>query len=128
MSQENVEIVRRAFEAWDSGDLADALAPFDDGLVIHPIIGPDWHGHEGVLGMAADWIEGLADWSQTAQEFEDAGDRVVVQVHQTGIGEASGVPVESDYWYVFTFGGGKIVRWDMYANRAEALEAAGLSE
>jgi ketosteroid isomerase-like protein len=128
MSQANVEIVRRVFEAWDSGDLAGGLASFDDGLVIHPIIGPDWHGPEGVIGMAADWIEGLAEWSMTADEFEDAGDRVVVRVHQTGLGETSGVPVESDYWFAFTLSGGKIVRWDMYAKRAEALEAAGLSE
>src|ERR671918_2434281 len=92
MSQENVEIVRRFFAALERDQLQEGLAVFDEGVVVHPIIGPTWHGPEGVLGMAIDWTEGLADWSMTAEEFIDAGSRVVVRVHQTGRGEASGVP------------------------------------
>ena len=109
-------------------DIATSLAWFDEALVIHPIIGPDWHGPEGVLGMAADWIEGFAEWSMSAEEFTDAGDRVMVRVHQTGLGETSRVSVESDYWFVFTLSEGKIAILDMYIDRSHALEAAGLRE
>ncbi len=128
MSEENVELVKRMFSAWQDGDLNASLAFYDESLVIHPIIGPDWHGPEGVIGMAADWTEGFVEWSMTTEDFMDAGDQVVVHVHQLGVGEASGVSVESDYWFMFTVGAGKIVQLDMYADRAEALEAAGLSE
>jgi len=128
MSQENVEVVRRGHAAWERGDLEEALAAFDDAVVIHPIIGPAWHGREGLLGMTIDWTEGLVNWTMAAEEFVDTGNRVVVRVHQTGEGEASGVPITSDYWFVYTVDDGKAVRLDMYADRKEALEAVGLSE
>jgi ketosteroid isomerase-like protein len=128
MSRETLELVRRSFAAWERGELEESLAIFDEKVVVHPIIGPAWHGREGVLGLAVDWTEGLADWSMTAEEFIDAGNRVVVRVHQTGRGEASGVPITSDYWFVFTVRAGKIVRFDMHADRSEALEAVGLRQ
>ena len=128
MSQENVKIVQRGHAAWERGDLEKALAVFDEAVVIHPIIGPTWHGREGLLGMAADWTEGLSSWTMAAEEFIDAGDRVVVRVHQTGEGEASGVPLTAEYWFVHTVKGGKVVCLDFYANRDQALEAAGLSK
>jgi ketosteroid isomerase-like protein len=128
MSQENVEVVRLAFAAWDRGDLEESLVMFDEGVTIHPIIGPTWHGREGFVGMAADWTEGLTEWSIAAKEFIDAGDRVVVRVHQTGRGEASGAAITSDYWFIFTIREGKITRWDMHARKSDAFEAVGLRE
>ncbi len=130
MSQENVEIVRRVWEAWERGDLTALLEPMSDDVVTVRV-GLDnvtYVGKEGFLELTADWSEGFAEWSATPEEFVDAGDRVVVRNHQTARGETSGAPVESDFWFVYTIGGGKIVRLDMYAARAEALEAAGLRE
>ena len=43
-------------------------------------------------------------------------------------GKESGVPIEHEIGDLFTLRDGKIVRYDSYWNRAEALEAAGLSE
>lgn len=40
----------------------------------------------------------------------------------------SGVPVEDDYWLVYTFADGKIVRFEIYADRAQALSSAGLPD
>ena len=128
MSRENVEVVRRVFDALERGELHGGLALFDEEVIVRPIIGPIWHGREGVLGMAVDWTEGLAAWSMTAEEFIDAGNHVVVRVHQTGVGKASGVPITSDYWFVFTVRTGRVVRWDMHADRREAFEAVGLRE
>jgi ketosteroid isomerase-like protein len=129
MSQENVEIVRRAYNAWsEGGEFTRSLAAFDDAVVIRPIIGPEWRGPEGLIGMAVDWTEDLAEWSMSAEEFIHCGEQVLVKVHQTGVGKASGVPVDSDYWFVNTLRASKIVRLEIYADRAEALEAAGLSE
>jgi ketosteroid isomerase-like protein len=130
MSQENVEIVRRGMEAFARGDLSQALEVMSDDLETWRGIDRDitWHGKDGYLALTAEWAEGFADWTATAEEFIDAGDLVVVRVHQTGRGEASGVPVEGDFWFVNTLQGGKIVRLEMYASKDEALEAAGLSE
>ena len=130
MSQENVEIVRASNEAFDQADPAGAFAHVDPKLVTTRV-DPDgavFHGHEGFLQALAEWVEDFQEWSYTTEEYIDAGDRVVVRVHQFGRGQASGVAVEADFWFVYTIAERKITRLDIYANRAQALEAAGLRE
>ena len=60
------------------------------------------------------------------EEFTDAGDFVVVRVQQVVRGEASGVPVEAAFWFVFEVGDAEITRLSFYVRENEALEAAGL--
>jgi ketosteroid isomerase-like protein len=130
MSQENVEIVRRAWETWERGDLTGWLETVSDDLVTcRPgLDNATYHGREGFLAQASEWSEGFAEWTVAAEELIDAGDQVVVRNHQTARGAASGVPIEMDSWFVTTVRKGKIVRVDIFANEREALEAAGLSE
>jgi ketosteroid isomerase-like protein len=130
MSQENVEVVRRLWETWERGDLTGWLELTSDDLVTRRV-GLDnatYHGREGFLEQASEWSEGFAEWSVAAEEFIDAGDQVVVRNHQAARGEASGVPIEMDFWFVHTVSQGKIVRVDMFVNEREAREAAGLLE
>jgi ketosteroid isomerase-like protein len=129
MSQENVEIVRRPWETSERGDLADWFDLVSDDLVTRRV-GLDnttYHGKEGFLEQASEWSEGFSEWS-VAKGFIDAGDRVVVRNHPTARGEASGVPIEMDFWFVHTISEGKVVRVDMFADERDALEAAGLRE
>jgi ketosteroid isomerase-like protein len=130
MSQENVEIVRRTWEMWERGDLTGLLELMSDDLVTRRVGLDDatYHGKEGLLEQASEWSEEVAEWSVAAEEFIDAGDQVVVRNHQTARGEASGVPIEMDFWFVTTVSQGKVVRVDMFVNEREALAAAGLSE
>jgi ketosteroid isomerase-like protein len=44
------------------------------------------------------------------------------------VGAASGAPIEADFWFLWTVRDLKVARLDMYARKAEALEAAGLRE
>ena len=130
MSQENVEIVRRVWETWERGDLAEWLDLVSDDLVTRRV-GLDnatYHGKDGFLEQASEWSEGFSEWSVAAKEFMDAGDRVVVRNHQTARGEASGALIEMDFWFVHTISEGKVVRVDMFVDEREALEAAGLRE
>jgi ketosteroid isomerase-like protein len=130
MSRENVEIVRRAWATWERGDLTGWLDLVSDDLVTRRV-GLDnatFHGREGFLEQASEWSEGFAEWSVAAAEFIDAGDQVVVRNRQTARGDASGVPIEMDLWFVTTVSQGQIVRVDMFGNEREALEAAGLRE
>jgi ketosteroid isomerase-like protein len=58
----------------------------------------------------------------------DAGaDKVLVHQRNEVRGRTSGADVELNYWVVVTFREGKILRDHWFADRAEALEAAGLS-
>jgi ketosteroid isomerase-like protein len=130
MSQENVELVRQGWEAFERGDMSQVLDLMSDDLVTHRSH-PDaatYYGKEGYLDLTADWVEGFDEWSSTAEEFIDAGDRVVVRVRQSARGKTSGVSVESEFWFVFAIAARKVVRLDMLTSRDEALEAVGLSE
>ena len=62
------------------------------------------------------------------QDFIDAGDHVVVEVHEQGKGKGSGVPFEQMHTQVWTVRDGKLVRWRLFADGAQALEAVGLGE
>ena len=130
MSQKNVEIVRRAYTAFERGDISAVLDDADPGLVTYRA-DPEaatWHGPEGFLEALADWTEGFDQFSLSAEEFIDADDSVIVRVHQRARGQSSGAPVEADFWFVHTLSDGKITRLDMFASKGPALEAAGLSE
>ena len=97
MSQQNVEIVRRAFAAYERGDVAELSDLMVDDLVVHRPE-PDnltFHGKEGFYEATADWVEGFDDWKATPEEYVEAGETVLVQVHQAARGKGSGVPVES---------------------------------
>jgi ketosteroid isomerase-like protein len=83
---------------------------------------------QGVLKAIADYTQPFDEFVMTAEEFTDAGGKVLVRVHQQAVGAESGVPVEADVWFVYTVSGGAITRLDMFSGEPEALEAAGLSE
>jgi len=132
MSQDNVEVVRRAFAAWEADDLTGMLAVLDDQLVtrrLAPMPDPGtWYGPEGAIDVAAEWMDTFDEFKMSAEEFIDAGDRVVVRVEQKGRVRGSGVPVTGTFWFVDGVRDGKLVTWDMYATRRQALEAVGLRE
>jgi len=132
MSQENVETIRQIFAAWDADDFEGFVALLDDELVTrrHPPM-PDpgtWHGRAGALDLVADWLQSFEDFIVKAEEFIDAPDHVVVRTVQGGRGSGSGVPVTGPVWFVCGLRGGRLVTWDIYGTREQALGAAGLRE
>ena len=132
MSQENVEFVRRAWEAFEGGDLSGTLTALSPELVTYvappiPVAGT-YHGPEGFLQVTLDWAEGFDELVMTGEEFIDAGDQVVVRSLHKSRGAGSGVPVQADVWYVFTLDAAKVTRADIFNDRSTALNAAGLSE
>jgi ketosteroid isomerase-like protein len=130
MSQENVEIVRGGFDAFQEGDVSQWLDLMADDLVTYRAEpdGATYHGKEGFLQATADWTEDFSEWSVIPEEFIDAGDRVLVRVRQLARGEASGIPVEGEFWFVIEMRGGRAAKVSFYIRRGEALEAAGLEE
>ena len=132
MSQENVELVRRRFDAFNRCDLEAMIELTDPDAVWwdrsdDPFGGTPHRGRDACMQHLAEILQ-LADLQAQPQEFIDAGDRVVVGVHLTGRGRASGVAFKEHEFHVFTLRGGKVTETREYRDRAEALEAAGLSE
>jgi ketosteroid isomerase-like protein len=131
MSQENVEIVRRGYDAYARGDVAAMLADIDSEMVTYrgEPDGATFKGRDGLLEAIAEWVEDFDEFAATAEELIDANDRpVVVHVHQTATGAQSGAPIEGDFWFVHTLSDSKVTRLDMFASKNKALEAAGLRD
>ena len=134
MSQENVEVVRAATEAMLAGDAGAALNALDRNIEWHATVGGIdegriYHGPEEVVQAFADYFEVWERIELRADEYIDAGaDEVVVFFHEVAKGRDSGAVVETDTGTINTVRNGKIVRVRSYMDRAEALEAAGLSE
>jgi ketosteroid isomerase-like protein len=133
MSQENVEVIIRAMEAYRAGGFPagrDFLHP-DFEMVrsgIHFTESGTYRGLEAASKSMLDYIGAFEDYRAEPEEFIDAGDHVVVA--QTEVGRARTSSVElSERWYaVFTLRDGKILRLQWFDERGHALEAAGLRQ
>jgi ketosteroid isomerase-like protein len=124
MAQDNVEIVRRFL----SGDVDEALAYADPGIVWNPIEELPTQGHDAVRASLAHWKAEWDDYKVMPEEFVDMGDRVVVTVRLRGRGRGSGLEVDALFYDVYTLRDGKIVGMDQFTERSEALEAVGRAE
>jgi ketosteroid isomerase-like protein len=135
VSEENVEIVRRAYTALSSGDTAviteltspDFVADFSRRLV-DPFVLRGRDEVIALLGQADETWDGLPAWDP--QELIDAGDQVLAFIRFSATGRASGAEVGVDVANLLTFGDdGKLIEIKYFGDdRAAALEAAGLSE
>ena len=131
MSQENVEIVREANEAWKRGDLDAVVRALDPRIEWHtaadePDAGPH-RGVEAIISLIADWAQSFEDFSVEPLEFTDAGDRVVMPMTARGRPHGSEQTVEAAETQVYTVRNGKIVEVREYRTKAEALKVVGLA-
>jgi ketosteroid isomerase-like protein len=127
MPPENVDIVRRTWEAWSRGDAATARSYLHDEL--------EWdmaedepdartlHGIAEVTAMLVDWFGSFEDFTGTPQEFIDVGQDVVVSLLFTGRPHGGDAVVTLEETQVYTVRGGAIVRVREFRTKAEALAA-----
>ena len=132
MSLENVQNLRLALDAFNRGDRAGWLALCDPELENVPIT--DWPESDPIRGREAVWnfyVEADDVWEGGTWEYGDLieaeNDKVVANLRREVRGKESGASVAWSQWQVATFRNGKALRLDWFADRSEALEAAGLS-
>jgi ketosteroid isomerase-like protein len=133
MSEENVELVRRSYEAMNkrefshTPELLDPEVEFD---LSRNILNPDiYRGYEGFERLVGVIEEVWDDFHFEIQELIDGGDCVVAEVTVSGTGRGSGVEAEMRVFNIWTLRDGKVIRLaGGYRERSEALEAAGLRE
>jgi uncharacterized protein len=134
MSEENVEIVREAFKAFLEGDQERAARLIDPEVEFHGTVGGLEEGRvaRGLAEIAQTFeAEDLEAWDERRfepQEFIDAGDEVVVLMHEYRRGKGSGIEIEIDTAIVHTVREGRVARIQGYMDPDAALKAAGLSE
>jgi ketosteroid isomerase-like protein len=136
MSEENVELVRRAIEAGrrkpnPDYDTINVLFHPDHQLVslIQRLEGGVAEGAQGFRDFLADNEEVWERWDTEIEDVRSIDDnRVLVAEKFTGVSKGGGVPVKESLTEIFTVREGKIARTEVYSSREEALEAAGLRE
>jgi ketosteroid isomerase-like protein len=132
VSQENVEIARRAWEASMRHDNEMALRLYDPEVTVEVTDSFDtpalYRGVDGVREWYRNSVGMFADLTVGVDEWIDAGDDVLAILHTTGRGRQSGVPVERRETQVWTVRNRKLWRLRIYETRAEALKAVGLQE
>src|SRR3954447_4920160 len=133
MSQESVEIVRRAYEAYSRGDIDGTVSDFAPecrytaaGTI------PDrtgvFQGPEGYKELMG-WLRSeFEDVQAEVNDLIEAGDTVVVGSTLRGHGRQSGAESKLTFWHVWTIRDRKFVRGQGFASREQALEAVGVSE
>ena len=126
MSEENVELVRRIHELWNSGEPLRGLLAEDLEYVNPPYaVEPGTRRGRKSFGIVR---ETYPDFMFHVERFVDTGgDEVVVLGRYRASGGASGVELEGEHGYVWTIRDGRAVRFQWYQSHAEALEAAGLA-
>src|ERR671937_2277073 len=135
MSQENVEVVRAAFEAWNAGELQDVPAYFHPELVYHPRADepdPSPHiGRDAYERLVYGFVDSFSEVRFEVLELIDAGDHVIAStvLHAVLHGQesASGAGVSDTYVFVYKLRDGLVVEVWEYRTKEEALEAVGLS-
>ena len=131
MSQENVEVVQAAYEAWNVGDIDALREQYDPDVIVRtpegwPEPGP-FVGREAVMR----WFEQLretwdADALKPIGDFIDAGDRVAMRQiwHGAGYGPEANLEMTN----VITVRKGRIFYTELFWDHAEALETLGMSD
>ena len=132
MSQENVEIARRCYEAVNRGDVEAIFSMSDPTVEFEP---PErapyagtYRGVDAVRELLKSLLETWRDIRWEPERFFEKGDRVVVFVNMAVRSKASDAEIAIRVGHVWEIRDGKIVRFKIFPERHEALEAVGLSE
>ena len=133
MPRENIERAREAYKAFNRGDYESWIAELAEDVEIHDLgETPDtgvFHGHAG----AREWLAKLEEaWGPGGMRLEPTsfteGEGVVVaHVRASATGVRAGVPIDMTLHIVARLRDQKVVWMKAFLDRAEALEAAGLS-
>jgi ketosteroid isomerase-like protein len=132
VSDADVELIKRMYRAWNSGDLVALVDAFAADVEVRPALGAFlastvYRGHEGVAAWYGETYEPWAELHAEPQQFIDAGERTVVVVALQARVPGGQVDVEGEIAQVVTVRDGRIVRLDGYEEPDAAFAAVGVS-
>ncbi|HXQ29676.1 MAG TPA: nuclear transport factor 2 family protein [Gemmatimonadales bacterium] len=132
MSQENVEIVRSLYEAWQRdgfGVVPELMDPDIEWVNPPYAVEPGTrHGYDEFAAAAQAVLNVYGDYRVSAIQAYDTGDRVAVRARVAARSKGNDIPIDAERGYVFDLRNGKVIRFAWFNNPVEALEAAGLEE
>jgi ketosteroid isomerase-like protein len=130
MSEENVDVVRQAIEAFNTRDRDRLLSLLDPEIEFRSAVEQKtYRGHAGMVRYREDIDAVMEEFRIEGDRFLDAGrDRVVHLYRLVGRGAGSGVPVSREVGALWQLRNGKLLKGEIYLDQRQALEAAGLQE
>ncbi len=131
--EQNVRTIEALFGEWNRGEANIAFETFDEEITwdarpLHaPALSAVYRGHDGVRAFWRIWLEA---WERIeiieGPDHRPHGNQVVTWHRQRNLGKGSGVTVEQEGCFIWTFQEGRIVHVAMYMTREELYRAAGL--
>jgi ketosteroid isomerase-like protein len=133
MSGENVDVARKATDAWNSGGIEGVLEFSAEDAVWYPFPGTpgpaELHGHDGIREVMRGWSDSFDEYTITLAEVRDLGDKVVALGELSGLIRGSDAPVRQPIGsIVWDFRDGKIGKVRNFPSWEQTLEAARLPE
>jgi ketosteroid isomerase-like protein len=135
MSQENVEIVQRLVDAYNRRDAEAVAALLHREIEWHTLAGAIFgvesiHERDEVVSFMFEEVLGaMNDFRVVTEEVRELpGDQVIFVGHYEGRGVESGAEVRMDHTAIYRVEAGRVVFFQDFSTREEALEAVGLRE
>lgn len=132
VSQENVELVKRAYDAFNRRDMSEVAELLTGDVEWYTpgataLGGGPWRGHEGAEAYAREVRNTWEELRGFPEEFRDFGDRVLVLGRMQGL-RMGGVPVDAPFGAIYDIRNGKFSRIRVWLDQSEALKAMGLDD
>jgi ketosteroid isomerase-like protein len=130
-SPQELQTVRRAYEAFNRRDVDALLATLHPEMEWHPLLGElgggVYRGHEGVRRLVSEVYETWESFRIEVEDVIDAGELIFALSRSRGRGRASGVEADVRLVTVWEMRDGRPFRARSYATLEDALAAAGLA-
>jgi ketosteroid isomerase-like protein len=114
MESENVQILRRLEQLFNSRDLDSYLELFDPAVEWHASPeDPDasvHRGREAVRAFVEGWIDAFGDLQTHMEEVSESGDRITTVIRFTGSGSGSAMPLRERVGFIWTLRGGRVTK------------------
>jgi ketosteroid isomerase-like protein len=136
VSSENVDLIRQIYSWFAAGEAAKTFEVYDEDIewdmrsapwLTELGFGETRRGHDEVRNGLKKWFEAWETIEYRPDELIDAGDDVLAFVRVTARGRASGIEMTYEHPQLWTLRDGRVTRMRVFEDRAEALQAAGLS-
>jgi ketosteroid isomerase-like protein len=127
MSQDNVDLLREAVDAFNGRDLERFLALMHEDVEVgsrQAAIEGEYHGHDGLRRWWSDVFDAFPDYTIEVEEVRDLEDVMLVQLHARSRSAHSDAPFSDRFWQSCEWRHGKCVAWRIFSTERQALEAA----
>ena len=128
MFQEDTERLRTAYQAFNEGGVEAFLEQLAPEFQLRdressPDRAETRYGKQGIKELFDSYMEAFDALRLEPQEFIDAGDQIVVSLHQRVRGKGSGVEVVGNIAHVWSMRGAAPFRLRIFGDKESALSA-----